>query len=189
MAWVEKDHSDHLVSMPLLCAGSPTTRTGCPEPHPARPWMPPGMGHPQPLGQPVPLCHHSLCEKLPPNIKSKPSLSQFKTIPPCPITIHPCKQPLPFLFIRSLQVLEGHDEVSLEPSLLQTKQAQFPQPFLVGEVLQKTMWTIDLTCKSGETVLKRRRNMYYKIKKTIIFLPVLKSTAEGMYCAHSGNKW
>ena len=37
MAWVEKDHNDHLVSIPLLCAGSPTTRPGCPEPHPA--WM------------------------------------------------------------------------------------------------------------------------------------------------------
>jgi len=48
MAWVEKDHNDHVVSTPLLCAGSPTTRPGCPEPHPAWPWMPPGMGHPQP---------------------------------------------------------------------------------------------------------------------------------------------
>jgi len=26
VAWVEKDHSDHLVSTPLLCAGSPTAR-------------------------------------------------------------------------------------------------------------------------------------------------------------------
>ena len=34
-------------SNPLLCAGSPTTRPGCSEPHPAWPWMPPGMGHPQ----------------------------------------------------------------------------------------------------------------------------------------------
>ena len=32
MAWVEKDHNDLLVSAPLLCAGSPTTRPGCPEP-------------------------------------------------------------------------------------------------------------------------------------------------------------
>ena len=30
--WVEKDLSDHLVSTPLLCAGLPTTRPGCPEP-------------------------------------------------------------------------------------------------------------------------------------------------------------
>jgi len=37
MAWVEKDHNDHLVSAPLLCAGSPTTRPGCPEPNPAWP--------------------------------------------------------------------------------------------------------------------------------------------------------
>jgi len=38
MAWVEKDHNDHVVSTSLLCAGSPTTRPGCPEPHPAWPW-------------------------------------------------------------------------------------------------------------------------------------------------------
>ncbi len=48
MAWVEKDHNDHQVSTPLLCAGLPTTRPGCPDPHPAWPSMPPGMGHPQP---------------------------------------------------------------------------------------------------------------------------------------------
>jgi len=75
-------------------------------------------------------------EKLPPHIQPKPPLSQFKAIPPCPITVHPHKQPFPLLFIRSLQVLEGHNEVSPEPSLLQAKQAQFPQPFLTGEVLQ-----------------------------------------------------
>jgi len=34
------------------------------------------------LGHPVPLCHYSLSEKLPPNIKPKPPLSQFKTILP-----------------------------------------------------------------------------------------------------------
>jgi len=33
MAWVEKDYDGHLVSTPLLCAGSLTTRPGCPEPH------------------------------------------------------------------------------------------------------------------------------------------------------------
>ena len=34
-------------SNPLLCAGSPTSSPGCPEPRPAWPRMPPGMGHPQ----------------------------------------------------------------------------------------------------------------------------------------------
>jgi len=48
LAWVEKDHNDPLVSTPLICAGSPSTRPGCPAPHPAWPWMPPGRGHPQP---------------------------------------------------------------------------------------------------------------------------------------------
>jgi len=54
--------------------------------------------------------HHPLGEKLLPNIQPKPLLSQFKTIPPCPITIYPRKQPLPLLFILPLQVLEGHNE-------------------------------------------------------------------------------
>ena len=45
------------------------------------------------LGQPVPVHHHPPREKLTPNIQSKPPLSQFKTILPCPITIHPRKQP------------------------------------------------------------------------------------------------
>jgi len=98
--------------------------------------MPAGMGHPQPPWATCSVRHHPLGEKLPPNIQPKPSLSQFKTIPTCPITIHPRKQPFPLLFIHSLQVLEGHNEVSLEPSLFQAKQAQFPQPFFIGEVLQ-----------------------------------------------------
>ena len=37
----------------------------------------------------------------------------------CPITIHPHKQPFPLLFIHFLQVLEGRNEVSPEPPLLQ----------------------------------------------------------------------
>jgi len=44
MAWVEKDHNDHLVSTPMPWAGSPTTRPGCQESHPAWPWMHPGTG-------------------------------------------------------------------------------------------------------------------------------------------------
>jgi len=38
MAWVEKDHKDHVVSIPLPWAGSPTTRPGYSEPPPA--WRP-----------------------------------------------------------------------------------------------------------------------------------------------------
>lgn len=32
MAYVEKDHNDHVVSTPQLCAGSAATRLGFPEP-------------------------------------------------------------------------------------------------------------------------------------------------------------
>ena len=37
MAWVEKDHNDHLDPTPLPQAGLPTTKPGCPQPHPA--WL------------------------------------------------------------------------------------------------------------------------------------------------------
>ena len=66
-----------------------------------------GWGNHNLLGQPVPVCHHPLCEKLPPNIQPKPPLSQFKTIPPCPITIHPRKQLFPLLLTHSFQVLDS----------------------------------------------------------------------------------
>ena len=56
--------------------------------------MPAGMGHPQPPWATCSVRHHPLGEKLLPNIQPKPPLSQFKTIPPCPITIHPHKQML-----------------------------------------------------------------------------------------------
>ena len=35
-----------------------------------------------------------------------------------------------------IQEVEGHNEVSLEPSVLQAKQVQFPQPFFIRELLQ-----------------------------------------------------
>ena len=71
------------------------------------------------LGQPVPALHHPLGEKLPPNIQPKPPLSQFKTIPP-----------------HVDMLLSMPQRGLLDPSLLQAKQARFPQPFLIGEVLQ-----------------------------------------------------
>ena len=121
---------------PLLCSGPSTIRPGSPEPHPAWPWMLPGIGHPETFWA---TCSSvtTLCVKnflLIPNL-NLPCLTLVLNSP-CPITIHPHKQLFPLRFICSLQVLQGHNQVSLEPSLLQTKQAQFPQPFLIGEVLQ-----------------------------------------------------
>jgi len=54
-------------------------------------------------GQPVPAPHHSLCEEVPPDIQSKPSLLELKTIPPCPVTVYSCKKKfIPLLFISPL---------------------------------------------------------------------------------------
>jgi len=48
----------------------------------------------------------------------------------------PYEKSIFLLFISSPQVLEGHNGVSPEPSLLQDKQAQLPQSFFIREVLQ-----------------------------------------------------
>ena len=79
MAWVAKEHNAHQLQ-PLLCAGSPTSSPGCPEPHPAWPGMPAGMGHPPLLGQPV-QCVTTLCvESVPCRAVGNTSLYVF-TIP------------------------------------------------------------------------------------------------------------
>jgi len=84
MAWVIEDHSDHLVPSPCYVQG------GQPADQAAQSHIQPGLEclhgwgiHSLP-GQPVPVHHHPMGEKLPPNIQPKPPLSQFKTIPPCP---------------------------------------------------------------------------------------------------------
>ena len=47
-----------------------------------------------------------------------------------------------------MQLLEGHNEVTPQPSLLQAAQAQFPQPVSTREVLQPSdhlralLWTV-----------------------------------------------
>jgi len=38
------------------------------------------------------------------------------------------------MFLNSLEILEGHNQVCPQPSLLQAEQAQFLQPVFIGEV-------------------------------------------------------
>ena len=57
-------------------------------------------------------------------------------MPFCAITTCPHKKLVHLVFICSLQVLECRNEVSLQPSLIQAEQVQFPQPFSIGEVLR-----------------------------------------------------
>ena len=63
MAWVEKDHNDHPVSAPLLCAGLPTARPD----QAAQSHIQPGLeclqgwGIHSLLGQPVPVIFQQYC--------------------------------------------------------------------------------------------------------------------------------
>ena len=122
------------------------------------------------LGQPVLVRYHPLYEKLLPNIQPKPPLFQFKTIPSCPVAIHPPKQLHPFLFVRSLQILEGHNEVSPEPSLLQAEQAQFPQAFFIGEVLQTQLGLVqdEVFCSLQQYKLYWRNTRVYILRWHVI---------------------
>jgi len=65
MAWAEKDHNDHLVSTPYYVQGHQ------PVDQAVQSHIQPGLeclqGH-NLIGHPVPVCHHPLSEKLPPNI-------------------------------------------------------------------------------------------------------------------------
>jgi len=71
MAWVEKDHNDHRVPTPCYVQGSQ------PPDQAAQSHIQPGLeclqgwGIHSLLGQTVPVRHHSLCEKLLPNIQPK----------------------------------------------------------------------------------------------------------------------
>ena len=52
--------------------------------------------------------------------------------------MHPHNSCSPSCLYVAFKILEGHNEVSPEPSLLQAKQAQFAQPFFLGEVFQSS---------------------------------------------------
>ena len=88
MTWVEKDVKHCLVSTPLLCAGLPTAKPGCPEPHPAWPWVPPE--HSTSLGN-LFQCVTTLWVQ---NILLMANLNlPFLSLKPFPfIAINPCEQ-------------------------------------------------------------------------------------------------
>lgn len=79
------------------------------------------------------LFYRPHCKKLLPYIQ--PKLILFKTITPCSITTGSAKMFVPTFLIGPLQVLEDYWEVFPEPSLLHSEQAQFSQPFLIGDDL------------------------------------------------------
>jgi len=54
----------------------------------------------------------------------------------CPVAGHHCKESGPVLLTPTLQIFRGISKVPSQPSLLQAKQAQLPQPLLIGEMFQ-----------------------------------------------------
>ena len=137
MAWVEKDHNDHVVSTPCYVQGRQ------PADQAAQSHIQPGLeslqgwGIHNLLGQPVQCVTTFWVENF--LLLSNLNLPHFSLQPfPLVLSLSTLINNHSLLFICSLQVLEGHSEVSPEPSLLQAKQAPFPQPFLIGEVDRKS---------------------------------------------------
>ena len=116
---------------PLQWTGTPTARSGCSEPHPAWPWMSPGMGYPPHFQATVLVLHYPYCKKLFPYIQFKSF--HFETISPCPIPSYPL-QSVPYFLTAPFQVLKGRSQVTLKPSLLQAEQPHLSQPVLIGKV-------------------------------------------------------
>ena len=86
MACIGMDLKDHQVPTPPPQAGLPISifnaRPGCPGFHPTWPWTPPGTGHPQPLWAACSSASPPSGKELSPDIQTKSSLLQLKTISP-----------------------------------------------------------------------------------------------------------
>ena len=69
--WKGPQRSSSSSKLPQVGPPNSTFNTipGCPGPHPAWSWTPPGTGHPQFLWAAVPAPHHSHSKELPPDIQ------------------------------------------------------------------------------------------------------------------------
>jgi len=87
-------------------------------------------------GQPVPeLCQPRSKEVLP-RVQMELPMLQFVSTAPCPLTGNYWKQSGPILLTPTLKIFVSLLKIPSQPTLLQAKQDQLPQPFLTGEVLQ-----------------------------------------------------
>mgnify|MGYP001859411917 CR=1 FL=1 len=124
------------------CCGllAPPTKSSCSETHPTWPWASPGMGHPQLSEQ---QCQHLtiLCMKKFILI-SNLNLLSF-SLKPFPLVLSLSDHvKSAFFFISPPQVQKSCNEVSPELHLLHIEQAQLPQPFFIGEVLQPSIISV-----------------------------------------------
>jgi len=89
-----------------------------------------------PSGQPVPVLHHPQSEEVLPHVQLELLMLHFVPVAPCPVAGHHWKESGLILLTPTLQILISIYKIPSRPSFLQAKQAQLPQPFLLGQMLQ-----------------------------------------------------
>ena len=82
-------------------------------------------------GQPVPVLSHPQSEEIVPHVQTELPMLQFVPIASCPVTGHHWEGCGPILLTPTLKMFISIYKVPSQPSLLQAKQAQLPQPFLI----------------------------------------------------------
>jgi len=82
-------------------------------------------------GQPAPMLHNPFGEEIFPNTQAKPLLVP-EAVSSHPVTSYLGEETNTHLTTTSFQVVVESKVVSHQPSLLQSKQSQFPQPLLIN---------------------------------------------------------
>ncbi|KAJ7424515.1 hypothetical protein WISP_28382 [Willisornis vidua] len=75
---------------------------------------------------------HSLCKEFLSNVQTKPPLAELEPVSSCSTAGCLREETNPHPATTSFQVVVESDDISPEPPLLQAKQPQVPQPFLIG---------------------------------------------------------
>ena len=115
-------------------------------------------------GQPIPMYDHSFHKEIFPNIHSKPPPMQLEAIASCPIASYLGEDTSTCLTTTSFQGVVESNKVPPQPPLLQTKQPQFPQLFLIRLVL----WTLHQPCCSSLDTLQQLGYTWFNISKVNI---------------------
>jgi len=95
-------------------------------------------------GQPVPVLCHPQSKVFLSRVQTELPMLQFMPVAPCPVAGHHWKGFRPILLTPTLKIFIGIYKIPSPPSLLQAKQAQLPQPFLIREMLQSLnhLWSL-----------------------------------------------
>ncbi|KAK4831253.1 hypothetical protein QYF61_016485 [Mycteria americana] len=95
------------------------------------------------------MLDHTFSKEMFPNIQSKPLLVQLEAISSRSVASYLREETDSHLTTTSFQVVVESNKVSPQPPFLQAKQPQFPQPLLIGLVLQTLH---QLRCPSLDTL-------------------------------------